>query len=83
MTHAADDLIPEAYYTWPREIQSRYLEELHALYFPGQQAATAAPAPHRDDDTTSAKIIPLPASRTRNPRNPTSPDGTSPDGRAS
>ena len=31
---AAEPDLPEGFEQWPREIQSRFLEEYHALYFP-------------------------------------------------
>lgn len=35
MASELDDFdFPEGFAAWPREIQSRYLEELHAVYFP-------------------------------------------------
>jgi hypothetical protein len=38
----ADDLFPENFPAWPRTVQKRYLEELHALYFPAQVTAQQA-----------------------------------------
>jgi hypothetical protein len=64
MTSAADDLIPENYYRWPRAVQRRYIEQLYALYFPGrtqmtagQAAITAATPQPGDGDIVEAEIV--------------------------
>jgi hypothetical protein len=59
VTATHDDLIPDGYYRWPREIQLRYLQELYALYFPGHQVPIGQ-APEVAG-ATPPKAIALPA----------------------
>jgi hypothetical protein len=42
VTPAINDL-PENFERWPRSVQLRYLEELHAIYYPDTRTAADTP----------------------------------------